>query len=342
MTTSEKDSNGAHKASPIALPTDWEKQPKRPVGRMRKTVLRTARRALPTRAYSATRETYRSARRVARLSPGSGRLLPDYLIIGVVKGGSTTLCAWVNAHPFVVPAAKKEVHYFDYQYSFGEDWYRSNFPRERDRTRFDRQHGRPFLTGEASPSYISHAYSPARIAQDLPDIKMLVALRNPVDRAYSHYQMSRRAGEEPIDSFVEAVQAEEERLQPELDRVDADPSYFSGKLGGWSYLLRGRYAEQLERWFELFPREQFHFVKTEDLTVNPAPTLAGIYRFLDLPEYEPQEFQPFHVAAYDAIPDGASAMLAEYFRPHNERLYALLGVDFGWEAELEQRSELHA
>src|SRR5206468_1500784 len=99
----------------------------------------------------------------------------------------------------VAPADRKEVHYFDYQYFKGEDWYRSHFPSKREQTRFATEHGQPFLTGEGSPSYISHMWAPVRVARALPDVRLIVALRNPVDRAYSHFQMSRRAGEEPLE-----------------------------------------------------------------------------------------------------------------------------------------------
>jgi hypothetical protein len=275
---------------------------------------------------------------VLRRNPGHGRLLPDYLIIGVAKGGTTTLAAWLNEHPFVAPAAQKEVHYFDYQYELGHDWYRSNFPTKRARDEFASRHGRPFLTGEASPSYISHLWAPARIAKTLPDVKLIVALRNPIDRAYSQFQMSRRAGEEPIESFAEAVRAEEERLRPELERSAADSTYYSGRIGAWSYLYRSRYAEQLERWFQLFPREQFLFVRTEDLAHRSREALGDVCRFLGIPEPEDAEYPSFHVGDYSPLPEQDRAVLADYFRPHNERLYELVGVDFGWDAEAERRA----
>lgn len=287
---------------------------------------------LPDPAYVAVRAGYRGARRVARRSLGRREILPDFLIVGVAKGGTTSLCSYLNEHPFVAPAARKEVHFFDYQYSLGEDWYRAHFPPERERDAFARTHGRPFLTGEASPSYISHRWAPERIARMLPDAKLLVALRNPVDRAYSHFQMSRREGKEPIESFEEAVRAEDERLRPEHERVEADPLAYSGRLGAWSYLLRSRYAEQLERWLELFPRDQFHFVKSEALASDPAEVLAAVHDFLGLPAHERAEYPALHVAEYEDMPRSTRAMLEDYFRPHNERLYELLGIDFGWEA----------
>ena len=107
--------------------------------------------------------------------------------------------------------------------------------------------------------------------------------------------------------------------------------YNSWPLGCWSYLTRSRYAEQLERWFQLFPREQFHFVKNEDLAESPAPTLASVHEFLELPTHDKQDFPKFHVASYSGMTPETRAKLVDYFRPHNERLYELVGIDFGWE-----------
>src|SRR4051794_29200078 len=233
----------------------------RPPSRLRRVVGRvdtSLRQKLPRPAYHTLRCASYAARGVARRNPGRGRVLPDYLIIGVAKGATTSVYAWLNEHPFVAPAAKKEVHYFDYEYFRGEDWYRSHFPLRRAREAFAQEHGSLPLTGEASPTYISHRWAPERIANDLPDIKLIVVLRDPVDRAYSHYQMTRREEQEPMASFEEAIAAEGARLAPELARVERDKRYNSWPLGCWSYLLRSRYVEQLERWFGLFSREQFH------------------------------------------------------------------------------------
>ncbi len=290
------------------------------------------RRRLPRPVYHFVRSRYYDGRTLARRNPGRGRLLPDFLIIGTAKSGTTSLHGWLCEHPFVEPAVKKEVHFFDYDFYRGVDWYRSHFPAERTRAAFEGEHGRPFLTGEASPSYISHEWAPARIAKILPHAKLIVAVRNPIDRAYSQYQMSRREEEEPLESFAEAVAAEEARLRDECARLRANPRYNSWPIGCWSYLLRSRYAEQVERWFELFPREQFLFVKAEELESRPQETLNRVYAFLDLAPHVNEQLGRLHVAPrYDPMPPEVRAQLAEYFRPHNQRLSQLVGTDFGWD-----------
>jgi hypothetical protein len=253
------------------------------------------------------------------------------VIIGAAKAGTTSLYAWLSDHPFVSPATTKEVHYFDYNHFRGVDWYRARFPHERARAEFAGEHGRPFLTGEASPSYISHFWAPQRLARLLPDAKLLVALRNPVDRAYSQFQMSRREQEEELESFDAAVEAEEERLRGEIARALSDSRYSSWPIGCWSYLLRGRYAEQLERWLALFPRRQFHFVTLEELASSPQPALDRVHDFLGLPPHRYDSLPRLHSARYDSMPADVRARLSEYFRAHNERLYELVGMDFGWD-----------
>jgi hypothetical protein len=302
-----------------------------PSSRLFDTLEHRARKALPRPVYHSLLRRRQDLRTLAGRNPGRGRMLPDFVILGAAKAGTTSLYGWLSNHPFVAPATHKEVHYFDYNYYRRQDWYRKHFPLEAERTAFAETHGRPFITGEASPPYLSHYWAPQRLASLLPEAKLLVALRNPVDRAYSQFQMSRREGEEPLESFDEAVMAEEERLAPERARAFADERYNSWAIGCWSYLMRSRYAEQVERWLALFPREQFHFVTLEDLSREPQRALDAVHEFLGLPPHSYGDLPALHTAAYDPISPETRARVGEYFRPHNERLYELVGIDFGWE-----------
>jgi hypothetical protein len=286
------------------------------------------------------RNRYHDVRALAGRNPGRGRMLPDFIVIGAAKSGTTTLYGALSEHPFVRPCVAddayflgtKEIRFFDWGFERGEDWYRSHFPLEEERTEFEREHGRAFLTGEASPSYISHIWAPPRIRQVAPKVKVIAALRNPVDRAYSQYQMSRKEGVEELESFEDAVDREEERLRSEVERMAAEPRYVSWNFGSWSYLARSRYAEQVERWLAHFPREQLLFIKAEDLFDDPQRVLDTVHEFLGLPPHRYDHVVRLNPGAYDdAIAPETRARLAEYFRPHNERLYELTGIDFGWE-----------
>jgi hypothetical protein len=296
------------------------------------------RHTLPRPAYNHLRLNHQRLQTLAHRNPGRGRLLPEFVIIGAAKAGTTSLYGWLTEHPSVAAASQKEVHFFDYNHYQGVDWYRRHFPLESEREAFANEHGHQFLTGEASPSYISHHWAPQRLATLLPQARLIVMLRNPVDRAYSQFQMSRREGEEELESFAEAVAIEDRRLDGERARAGASPHYNSWPIGCWSYLMRSRYAEQLERWFALFPREQFHFLTLEQMAQDPQLALDGVHRFLGLAPHRYGDLQPLHTASYDSIAPETRARLNDYFRPHNERLYALLDTDFGWESAASQPS----
>jgi hypothetical protein len=269
-------------------------------------------------------------------------MLPDFIIVGAAKSGTTTLYGGLTEHPWVEPCTTsdayfgntKEVHFFDYNYYRGADWYRAHFPLRSDRDAFAREHGAPFLTGEASPPYLSHLWVPQRARKMVPNVKLIAVLRDPIERAFSQFQMSRREGVEPLESFEEAIAREDERLRPEIERMAADPRYNSWNFGCWSYLARSRYAEQVERWLAVFPREQFLFLKAEDLFTDPNRVFAAAHEFLGLPPHTAEQAPRLNTSAsYEGVNRTTREQLLDYFRPHNERLYELIGIDFGWERE---------
>jgi hypothetical protein len=300
------------------------------IPRARGALDRGLRNNLPRPAYNHLHLGYQGLRKLARCNPGRGHVLPEFVIIGAAKAGTTSLYGWLGDHPFVAPASQKEVHFFDYNHYRGEDWYRRHFPLESERVAFASEHGRPFLTGEASPSYISHYWAPQRLARLLPRARLIVMLRNPVDRAYSQFQMSRREGEEELD-FAAAIAVEDRRLDRERARAMSSPHYNSWPIGCWSYLMRSRYAEHLERWFTCFARGQLHILTLEETAEDPQQALDGVHRFLGLPEHKYDDLRPLHTASYDSMRAADRTQLTEYFRPHNERLHELLGRDLGWE-----------
>jgi hypothetical protein len=285
---------------------------------------------LPRPAYDYLRLGGSHLRARASRGVGRGRVLPDFLLIGAPKAGTTTLHAWMAEHPLVVPSTTKEVHYFDYSYYRGVDWYRSHFPTAAERDVFAREHGRPFLTGESSPTYLSHRWAPERIKRGLPDVRLLAVLRNPVDRAYSQFQMSVRESYEDL-SFQDAIAGEEDRLRPEVHRSRRDRHYASHPLAKHSYLYRSHYDDQFARWLELFPRERFHVIRAEDLDATPEQAMASVFEFLGLPPHTLGDLPHLHTARYEPMPAATRAWLVDYFRPRNERLSELLGFDLDWD-----------
>jgi hypothetical protein len=258
------------------------------------------------------------------------RLLPGFLVIGAARSGTTSLYRYLTDHPCIAPALRKEIHFFDLQFARGSTWYRAQFP-SRLYLRYTRaRHGADALAGEASAYYMFHPWCPARVAATIPGVKLIALLRNPVDRAYSHYHLQVRKGREPL-SFEEAVDGEEERLAGEQERMLADPGYASFNHRRYSYLARGRYAEQLERWMKLFPEDRLLVLRTEDLEEDPGKVLGQALRFLGVPDWAPARFAKHNRAAYPPMDGQTRRRLISYFEPHNRRLHELVGRDFRWD-----------
>ena len=247
------------------------------------------------------------------------RPLPDFLVIGAQKAGTTALYAYLRWHPGIAGPSWKEVSFFDRHWWRGEAWYRGQFPlRAGER-----------LVGEASPSYLFHPLAPERARSLVPGAKLVALLRDPVDRAYSQYQHEVALGREPL-SFEDALAAEDERLVGEVERLIADPRAFSRAWWDHTYTARGRYAEQLERWLEAFPREQLLVVRTEELGERPAETYASILAFLGAEPHELPHYPRVFDRDYEPMSAETRAALAATFAEPNRRLEALLGRELGW------------
>jgi Sulfotransferase domain len=253
--------------------------------------------------------------------------LPDFVIIGAQKCGTTFLYHLLAQHALVEPAAKKELHFFDKNFDLGVEWYRQCFaaPRWED--------GRRTITGEATPYYMFHPLAAERMAEIVPEARLIALIRDPVDRAYSHHQQEARKGDEPL-SFEEAIEAEEGRLRGEGNRMLEDKKYASFEHQRLSYLSRGVYVDQLLRWSELFSRGQLLVLKSEDFFEHPLEILESVLAFLGLPEWAPAPSQlgyRRHEGRYERDMDPTiRRRLERYFEPHNRRLYDFLGVNLGW------------
>jgi len=247
------------------------------------------------------------------------RPLPDFLVIGAQKAGTTALYAYLRWHPGIAGPSWKEVSFFDRHWWRGEAWYRGQFPlRAGER-----------LVGEASPSYLFHPLAPERARSLVPGAKLVALLRDPVDRAYSQYQHEVALGREPL-SFEDALAAEDERLVGEVEHLIADTRAFSRAWWDHTYTARGRYAEQLERWLEAFPSEQLLVVRTEELGERPAETYASILAFLGAEPHELPDYPRVFDRDYEPMRAETRAALAATFAEPNRRLEALLGRELGW------------
>src|SRR3989304_1704965 len=176
------------------------------------------------------------------------RQLPSFFVIGAQKTGTTTLHDWLSAEAGISPPGCKETHFFslDEIYGRGLEWYYSQFDQSKQ--------GRDNLIGEVDPDYIFYKDTPERIRTMIGKPRFVLLLRNPIDRAYSHYLMSLRRCIETLP-FAEALKAEQERCGRQ------DREY----LAHFSYMARGRYCSQIERYMMAFPGSEFLFVKYDEL-----------------------------------------------------------------------------
>ncbi len=264
-----------------------------------------------------------------RILTSVARSKPDFLIIGASKCGTTSLYNYLTSHPQIARARSKEIHYFDTEFQRGSAWYRSNFPL-RLPLRISRVAHTRVLTGEASPYYIFHPHALRRISEALPEILMIIILRNPVDRAYSHYNYTVRLGYETL-SFEDAIATEEERLKGEVEKMLADENYYSYSHQHHSYLSRGIYANQITTLKRLgFTREQLLILKSEDFFSKPAEGLRTVWQFLDLPDYHGGNVEKFNFGNYGEMKTATRRYLMQFYKLHNQRLSEMLGSDFLW------------
>lgn len=278
----------------------------------------------------------RGATRGVGLMTWSLRTRPDFLIIGTKRGGTTSLWFALAEHPDVAPlfpAAQelKSAHYFDIHYDRGPRWYRSFFATEGQLRAWQRRTGRRVVTGEASPYYMFHPLAALRIARDLPEVKLIVSLRDPVERLWSHYN-ERLAGHTETLGIAAALDAEEARLAGESERIVAeDPNYYSVHHDLSSYLARGRYLEQLAPFLERFGPDQLLILRAEDFYRDSRQELAKVADYLGISAFR-SDRRPAHYNRLprSELPDEIRCRLVEYYRPHVEQLQTALGRDFVW------------
>lgn len=227
--------------------------------------------------------------------------LPDFMIIGVSRCGTSSLFKNLCRHADIQAPMKKEIHFFDNNsfYRKGLGWYSSKFP--------DRLPGR--LLFEATPNYFSHQQAPARIKLDLPWMKMILMFRDPVARAWSNYCVFRELFQSPDDLTA---------INPAV--------------------VKGYYIEGMKRWLKQFPMRRFLIIKSEDFFRDPQSWINSSLAFLDLPTnnlgppvyFDPRAFQKEQYG-YLVMPEETKKRLQKIYKSYNQDLYQLIGRDFGWE-----------
>ena len=244
--------------------------------------------------------------------------MPDFVIIGAGKCGTSSLFENLSFHPkiqrpkktapkvSVVGHGGKELRFFSRNYDLGVDWYADRFPK-----RLSPSH----LLFEATPMYVFQPVAVAeRMRTVIPNAKTIMIMRNPVDRAWSEY--SRTFSHPPHNHRIEKLR---------------DPEY--------RIIRRGVYVDQIMRWHRHFPKDSLLFLRAEDYFADAHSTLKRVYEFVGVDEVYPDEIS--HLDPWReqkeafgamAMPDDVRSMLDEFYAPHNKRLEEYLGRNFDWSA----------
>src|SRR5215471_10030080 len=188
----------------------------------------------------------------------------DFIVAGAQKSGTTALHYFLNKHPDICMGDQQEIHFFDNDRLFAS---------EPDYAQLHKHY--PLLTrssiaGDCTPSYLYHGPATERIWNYNPKIRFLILLRNPVDRAFAHWNMQRHRGREPLDFF--------DAIREEQTRIAGAPATEARRF---AYVERGFYGRQLQRFFKFFPREQVKAVKFEDFKASQREVVASIFSFLN-------------------------------------------------------------
>lgn len=296
--------------------------------------------ALSSRAHAALPEELKS--RVKRglraygVATAGVRTLPDFLVIGAKRGGTTSLYRNLVTHPDVLPLMPsrekiKGPHYFDTRYHLGHNWYRSHFPTVAERRYRARASGRRVVSGESSPYYLFHPHAACRAHALVPSARIVVLLRDPIDRAYSHWKERTHHGVETL-GFEAAIDAEPERLRGERERLLADERYYSFAHEHFSYVAQGLYLEPLLRWLRRYPREQVLVALSEDLYADPRGVLDRVVAFLGLAPHAFPETRHWNHQPAEPVAPATRARLAALVAEPNRRLAAYLDLELPWES----------
>ena len=264
-----------------------------------------------------------SLKRAYRIMTNQLRVLPDFVVIGSTKSGTTSLHYYLIQHPRII--SERNVHFFEYMQTNSIEWYRAHFPTKAYKN------FKKLTVGEQTATYLFHPLIPKRIHTTIPNAKFIVVLRNPVDRAYSNYTHQVREGIEKR-TFEEAIKSELKRIEicKNNSEYKINNDDFSNHVI-FSYLRHGIYVDFIKAWMEFFTKEQFLILPTYDLNNNRAKFLKQVFDYLNVQNFEIKDVERQNVGEYKKLDKSMRKFLVNYYRPHNERLFKLLEKNFDWD-----------
>ena len=251
---------------------------------------------------------------------------PDFIIIGAMKCATTSLYEYITQHPNVLSCLQKELDFFSLYFENGLDWYFAQFPPV--------PVGAKFLTGEASTNYMDRIGTEKRLFAHFPNVKLIAILRNPIERAISHYyHMTKYHPAQEQRSFEEAIFSEMELIKKLTHPSLLFQRYYNEPYRGhkqYGYFFRSLYIYFLEKWMTLFPKKQFLILSFEELCAHPSVTMKQVFEFLELPNYQLTSYPKYNSGSYDPLEENLRRTLSDFFAPYNQKLEQYLGQQFNW------------
>lgn len=280
-----------------------------------------------------------SLKKFFRNLTSSFRVLPNFIIIGSGRAGTTALYSYLIQHPSIFGASTEnnesvaDLHFFEYMISDKISWYKSHFPTKLTKILYEAKSKNNFVTGEYTSTYMYNKNVPKRISELLPDVKIIIILRNPVDKAYSTYSQQ-YSFNEFSSSFEDTVQAEFQRIElckSQPDLYTQNPDFESNVIT--SIIRHGIYYDYLETWTKFFKKNQILIIDSEELKNSTQKTIDKVFNFLDVFPYKVDNLSKINVGKYSPINKKSREDLSEFYKPYNEKLNDLLDTNFKWNLE---------
>ena len=245
------------------------------------------------------------------------KLGPDFIVAGAAKCGTSSIYKYLSYHPQILLPHKKELNFYSQNYQLGIDWYLAHFPSISDRAEF--------LAGEATPNYLRFPEVTSRIQATFPQTKIIILLRNPVDRAISWHYHKYNDGLSDLD-LATAVKRELKWLANATKEEILNAGYRNP-----DNILGSLYIYQIQSWVETLGREQLLILQSEDFYLNPQKNMKRVFQFLGLPNHTLDKYPQINAGSYAEIDPKIRKTLAEYFAPYNRQLEEYLGMEFNWQ-----------
>ena len=254
------------------------------------------------------------------------RVLPDFLVIGAKRCGTTSLFYHLPEHPCIPKSSHDNMGFFNDNYHLGVNWYKSFFPTIFTRNKIKSKFGN-FLAFDVTTTYMEEESTANNVYQTKPNMKIIVILRNPVDRTYSHFLKNVREKVEKRN-FESAVEENMGRMKKEsYEQHETKPKFIVDEN---NYLKKGLYALQLRHWLKIFPRENILIVSTEEFESDQQAIYNKIFKFLNISQFKVKNTEKMEKGSYPPMKSETRNLLLDYFRSHNQELFELINMEFDW------------